>query len=108
MLASWRFMVWLGLLNAAFTLITIAIGIAGLVLGFKVIHADEDSMAEIQAANIITDALPSWTERTFTEIRVLDDSDAWPVEGDWVDLFTREWPGVDYGCADGDGNIYTE
>ena len=72
MLYSWRLIVWLGLLNATFTLITMGIGIAGIVIASQVIDADKGVVAEVQAAKIISDAKPGWIENTFTEIKILD------------------------------------
>ena len=61
MFASWRLMAWLGLIHCCFTLLTLGIGIAGIIIATQVIDADQGVVAEVQAANIISDARLGWT-----------------------------------------------
>lgn len=72
MLASWRLLVCLGILFVIFTVITLSFGIAGVVLGYQVIDKDEKSDLELQAAEIIIDALQSWDEPLISDIYVID------------------------------------
>ena len=54
-------MAWLGLIHCCFTLFTLGIGIAGIIIATQVIDADKGVVAEVQAANIISDARLGWT-----------------------------------------------
>ena len=54
------------------TLITICLGITSVVFSYTIKNQDESNEIEVQAFEIIYDALSSWDKRTFTEIKVID------------------------------------
>ena len=60
--------VCLGLIMGALTVVSIALGIAGIALSSKVIKQDESNDQEIQAARIILDALESWNQPLPTSV----------------------------------------
>lgn len=79
-----------------FTIISVCIGIAGIVLAASAINADTENDKEIQAAKIILDALDGWKQPLPTGLQVVDGavgcSDANKP------LFAMEWPGIKEGC----------
>ena len=93
---AWRFIACVGIIFVVFTVISILIGVAAIIVAAKAINKDTGNDGEIQAAKIIVDSLQSLDEVLPTEIKVIR-SDQSCGTG-WETMFSIEWPGTERGC----------
>jgi hypothetical protein len=82
---------------AFFTVLSLGVGIAGVVYTAQVISKDKENDKEVEAAGIILDAASSWNTPMATELRVIvAATEVCPIG--WEALFSVDWPGTDRGC----------
>jgi len=95
---TWRMRVCLGLMMVLFTVISISLGVSGIIMAAGVIDQDSDNDKEIQSARIILDALSSWNQPLPTSVKIVDSSVGCSAADSQKPLFASEWAGTEEGC----------